>query len=39
LEVRRAEATFYRWKKTYAGLDIGELREMRQLHANLPAHM
>ena len=26
-----AEATFYRWKKTYAGLDLGELRELRQL--------
>lgn len=25
------EATFYRWKKTYAGLDLGELRELRQL--------
>lgn len=24
------EATFYRWKKTYAGLDLGELRELRQ---------
>lgn len=24
-------ATFYRWKKTYAGLDLGELRELRQL--------
>jgi putative transposase len=25
------EATFYRWKKTYAGLNLGELRELRQL--------
>jgi putative transposase len=25
------EATFYRWKQTYAGLDLGELRELRQL--------
>ncbi len=25
------EATFYRWKKTYTGLDVGELRELRQL--------
>jgi putative transposase len=25
------EATFYRWKKQYAGLDVGELRELRSL--------
>ena len=25
------EATLYRWKKTYAGLDLHELRELRQL--------
>ena len=25
------EATFYRWKKPYAGMDVGELRELRQL--------
>lgn len=25
------EATFYRWKKQYAGLDVGELRELRAL--------
>lgn len=25
------EATTYRWEKTYAGLDVGELRELRQL--------
>jgi putative transposase len=25
------EATFYRWKKTYAGFYLGELRELRQL--------
>jgi putative transposase len=25
------DATFYRWKKTYAGLDLSELRELRQL--------
>lgn len=26
-----AEATFYRWKKQYAGLDMSELRELKQL--------
>ncbi len=25
------EGTFYRWKKQYAGLDVSELRELRQL--------
>jgi putative transposase len=25
------EGTFYRWKKQYAGLDVGELRELRAL--------
>ena len=25
------ETTFYRWKKQYAGLDVGELRELKQL--------
>ena len=25
------EATFYRWKQQYAGLDVGELRELRVL--------
>ena len=25
------DATFYRWTTTYAGLDLGELRELRQL--------
>ena len=25
------EATFYRWKKSYPGLDLHELRELRQL--------
>ena len=25
------EATFYRWKQQYAGLDVGELRELRAL--------
>lgn len=25
------EATFYRWKKTYAGVILCELRELRQL--------
>ena len=25
-----AEATFYRWKKQYAGMGISELRELRQ---------
>lgn len=25
------EGTVYRWKKHYAGLDVGELRELRQL--------
>lgn len=24
-----AEATFYRWRKQYAGLDVGELGELR----------
>jgi len=27
------EATFYRWRKQYAGLDVGELRELRALRA------
>ena len=26
-----SEATFYNWKKQYAGLGISELRELRQL--------
>ena len=26
-----AEATFYRWKKQYAGRDTSELRELKQL--------
>jgi putative transposase len=26
-----AEATFFRWKKRYAGLGVAELRRMRQL--------
>lgn len=26
-----SEATFYNWKKKYAGLGISELRELRQL--------
>ena len=26
-----AEATFYRWKKQYAGLDVSDLRELKQL--------
>jgi putative transposase len=25
------ETTFYRWKKHYAGLGVGELRELKQL--------
>lgn len=25
------ETTFYRWKKHYAGLDVSELRELKQL--------
>ena len=25
------ETTFYRWKKQYAGLDVSELRELKQL--------
>ncbi len=25
------ETTFYRWKKQYTGLDVGELRELKQL--------
>lgn len=26
-----SEVTFYRWKKKYSGLDLPELRELRQL--------
>lgn len=26
-----AEATFYRWKKRYGGLDVTEIRRLRQL--------
>ena len=26
-----SEVTFYRWKKKYGGLDLPELRELRQL--------
>ena len=26
-----AEATFYRWKKQYAGLGVSEMRELKQL--------
>jgi putative transposase len=26
-----AEATFFRWKKRYAGLGVGEVRRLRQL--------
>jgi putative transposase len=29
------EATFYRWKKQYAGLDVGELRALREENAKL----
>lgn len=25
------ETTFYRWKKQYAGLDVSELRELKQV--------
>lgn len=25
------ETTFYRWKKQYTGLDVSELRELKQL--------
>jgi putative transposase len=25
------ETTFYRWRKQYAGLDVSELRELKQL--------
>ncbi len=25
------ETTFYRWKKQYTGLDVSELKELRQL--------
>jgi putative transposase len=25
------EATLYSWKKKYAGMDVGEVRELRQL--------
>ena len=27
-----SEATFYRWKKQFGGMDLPELRELRQLH-------
>jgi putative transposase len=27
-----SDATFYVWKKKYAGLALSELRELRQLH-------
>ncbi len=26
-----SEQTFYRWKKVYGGLDVGELRRVKQL--------
>jgi len=26
-----AEATFFRWRKKYAGLDVSEMRRLRQL--------
>lgn len=29
------ETTFYRWKKSYGGLGISELRELKQLVADL----
>ena len=29
------EATFYRWRKQYAGLDVGELRALREEHSKL----
>lgn len=35
MEIRRKRAvtqtTFYRWKKQYPGLDVSELRELKQL--------
>lgn len=30
-QMRISEATFYIWKKKYANLGVGELRQMRQL--------
>ena len=30
-----AEQTFYRWKKQYGGLEPGEVRELKQLVADL----
>jgi putative transposase len=30
-QVGVSEATFYDWKKKYAGLGVGELRRLRQL--------
>jgi putative transposase len=30
-----SEATFYRWKKKYAGLGVAEIRRLRQLVADL----
>jgi len=26
-----AEATFYRWKKTFSGMDVSEIRRLKQL--------
>lgn len=30
-----SEQTFYRWKKLYGGLGVGELRRLKQLVADL----
>ena len=30
-----SEQTFYRWKKVYGGLGVGELRRLKQLVADL----
>jgi len=30
-----SEQTFYRWKKVYGGLGVGELRRVKQLVADL----
>jgi putative transposase len=29
------EATFYRWQRQYAGLDVGELRALREENTKL----
>lgn len=31
-QVNVSRATFYRWRKRYVGLDVGEVRNLAQLH-------